>query len=92
VVHVPYVITEPCIGKKDGSCVEVCPVDAIHPGPTEPGHDAHEQLYIDPTECIDCGACEPCCPHEAIYEESDVPQEWRGSIEVNARFFQSAFR
>src|SRR3989442_8522502 len=51
-----YVIAEPCIGTKDKSCVDVCPVDCIH------GEDSDEQLYINPEECIDCGACEPACP------------------------------
>ena len=52
-----YVINEPCIGTKDTSCVEVCPVDCIHPRPDEPGFDEADQLYIDPEECIDCDAC-----------------------------------
>ena len=47
-----YVINEPCIGTKDASCVEVCPVDCIHPTPDEPDFDQHEQLYIDPDEYI----------------------------------------
>jgi NAD-dependent dihydropyrimidine dehydrogenase PreA subunit len=50
-----YVIAEPCIGTKDLSCVEVCPVDCIHPTQDEPGFDDEAQLYIDPQECIDCG-------------------------------------
>ena len=45
-----YVIAEPCIGTKDNSCVEVCPVDCIHPTPDEPDYDKVEQLYIDPDE------------------------------------------
>ena len=52
-----YVIAEPCIGTKDLSCVEVCPVDCIHPTQDEPGFDDEAQLYIDPEECIDCDAC-----------------------------------
>jgi len=51
-----YVITEPCIGTKDKSCVDVCPVDCIH------GKDEDEMLYIDPEVCIDCGACVSACP------------------------------
>jgi len=54
---VAYVIAEPCIGTKDNSCVEVCPVDCIHPTPDEADHNEVEQLYIDPDECIDCDAC-----------------------------------
>ena len=45
-----YVIAEPCIGQKDNSCVEVCPVDCIHPTPDEPDYEAQEMLYIDPDE------------------------------------------
>ena len=52
-----YVITQPCIGVKDASCVDVCPVDCIHPSQNEEGFDEAEQLYINPDECIDCGAC-----------------------------------
>ena len=52
-----YVIAEPCIGTKDNSCVEVCPVDCIHPTPEETGYAEVEMLYIDPDECIDCDAC-----------------------------------
>src|SRR5680860_689927 len=57
-----YIIAEPCIGTKDNSCVEVCPVDCIHPTPDEPDYEAVEQLYIDPDECIDCDACVEACP------------------------------
>ena len=60
-----YVIAEPCIGTKDNSCVEVCPVDCIHPTPDEPDYDQAEQLYIDPEECIDCDACVEACPVDA---------------------------
>ncbi|HTK07841.1 MAG TPA: ferredoxin family protein [Ktedonobacteraceae bacterium] len=83
-----YVITQPCIGVKDASCVDVCPVDCIHPAPNEPGAEAYEQLFINPDECIDCGACEPACPVTAIYEESAVPEEWKSYIKVNADFFK----
>ena len=63
-----YVIAEPCIGQKDNSCVEVCPVDCIHPTPDEPDYESVEQLYIDPDECIDCDACVEACPVDAIVE------------------------
>ena len=94
-----FVITEPCIGYCDTSCVDVCPVDCIH-GPMsveeiEEIREADEmeklatvQLYIDPDICIDCGACEPECPVEAIFEEDDVPSKWSNYIEKNAEFFQ----
>jgi len=48
-----YVITNPCIGVKDASCVDVCPVDCIHPSPNEPGFEEAQQLHINPDECID---------------------------------------
>jgi NAD-dependent dihydropyrimidine dehydrogenase PreA subunit len=83
-----YVITQPCIGVKDASCVDVCPVDCIHPSQGEEGYEENEQLYINPDECIDCGACEPACPVTAIYEESAVPEEWKSFIKINADFFK----
>lgn len=82
-----YVITQPCIGVKDGSCVEVCPVDCIHPAGSEADYDQYDQLYIDPDECIDCGACEPACPVTAIFEENAVPQEWQEYLKINADYY-----
>jgi NAD-dependent dihydropyrimidine dehydrogenase PreA subunit len=67
-----FVIAEPCIGTKDTACVDACPVDCIHPkknttyDDARPGFDEIPQLYIDPVECIDCGACVPVCPVSAI--------------------------
>ncbi|HEU5380169.1 MAG TPA: ferredoxin family protein [Ktedonobacteraceae bacterium] len=83
----PYVITQPCIGVKDATCVDVCPVDCIHPGPDEPGFN-EQQVYINPAECIDCGACEPSCPVNAIFEESAVPEKWQSFIQINVDFFK----
>ena len=83
-----YVITQPCIGVKDASCVDVCPVDCIHPTQNEPEFETAEMLYINPDECIDCGACEPACPVTAIFEESATPEEWRQYIQINADFFK----
>ena len=79
-----YYITETCIDVKDTSCVEVCPVDCIHPidGEGEP------MLYIDPDECIDCGACEPECPVEAIFAEEDVPDDQDRFVEINTKYFE----
>jgi ferredoxin len=74
-----YVITQPCIGVKDASCVEVCPVDCIYEGA--------EMFYIHPDECIECAACEPECPVEAIFAEEDVPPEMKNFIQINAEFF-----
>ena len=84
-----YVITEPCIDVKDGSCVDVCPVDCIHPAEGKADYDQHRQLYINPDECIDCGACEPACPVTAIFEESAVPEQWRPYLKINADYFTS---
>jgi NAD-dependent dihydropyrimidine dehydrogenase PreA subunit len=83
-----YVITEPCIGVKDTACVDVCPVDCIHPRKDETDFAAATQLFIDPEECIDCGACEPECPVAAIYPEDDVPDEFRKYIALNREHFQ----
>ena len=94
----PFIIAEPCEGTCDTSCVEVCPVDCIH-GPLsldeideikaagEMERLADIQLYIDPDICIDCGACEPECPVEAIFEEDDTPAKWEDYIQKNADFF-----
>ena len=83
-----YVIAEPCIGTKDNSCVEVCPVDCIHPTPDESGYDAAKMLFIDPEECIDCDACVEACPVDAIYPKDMVPHDWQKYIEINAAHFQ----
>jgi ferredoxin len=85
---VTYVINEPCIGTKDSSCVEVCPVDCIHPTPDEEGFAEVEQLYIDPAECIDCDACVEACPVDAITPEDQVPDEWHRYIEINAAHYE----
>ena len=76
-----YIIAEPCVGVKDASCVAVCPVDCIH------GGDEDNMLYINPDECIDCGACAPECPVSAIFPAEDVPEQWRSYIELNAAYF-----
>jgi ferredoxin len=79
-----YIIAKACIDVKDKSCVDVCPVDCIHPVDGE----GVNMLYIDPDECIDCGACEPECPVEAIFAEEDLPEEWNEYIEINAAYFR----
>jgi NAD-dependent dihydropyrimidine dehydrogenase PreA subunit len=78
---VTYVITEPCIGEKDASCLDVCPVDCIH------AQEDDEQYYINPAECIDCGACQPVCPVKAIYPLHAVPARWRHFITINTDYF-----
>jgi NAD-dependent dihydropyrimidine dehydrogenase PreA subunit len=82
-----YVIAEPCIGTKDSACVDACPVDCIHPKKDEPKHAEDPQLYIDPVECIDCGACVPVCPVSAIFAADDVPDKWKNYIEINSKYF-----
>ena len=79
---VAYVIVQPCVGVKDASCVEVCPVDCIHTD------DAATMYYIDPDECIDCGACVDPCPVDAIFPEDEVPEQWRDFIKINADYFK----
>ena len=78
-----YVITEPCIGTKDKSCVDVCPVDCIH------GKDDDTMLYIDPEVCIDCGACEPACPVQAIFPADLTPEKWKDYIQINADWYKN---
>jgi NAD-dependent dihydropyrimidine dehydrogenase PreA subunit len=85
-----YVIAEPCIGTKDNSCVEVCPVDCIHPTPDEPDYDNVEMLYIDPEECIDCDACVEACPVDACFAEDQLPEEWQKYIQINADYYASS--
>jgi len=75
---VTYVITEPCVGVKDKSCIAVCPVDCIY------DKDEFDILTIHPEECIDCGACVPECPVEAIFPEDEVPEKWKSYTAHNA--------
>ena len=83
----PFVITDPCIGTKDTACVDVCPVDCIHPRKDEPEFEQATMLYIHPDECIDCGACVPACPVAAIYDSVDsTPANQKTLIEANAIF------
>lgn len=84
-----YVITQPCIGVKDMACVAVCPVQCIHPTEDEPDFETADMLYIDPEACIDCGACEPECPMEAIFEAEYVPEPMKGFIQRNADWFKN---
>jgi ferredoxin len=96
-VKMAYIICEPCVGTCDTACVEVCPVDCIHGPEDKEGAGAEakadgfdpegKMLYVDPEECIDCGACEPECPVEAIFEESEVPEEWNSFIKINYDWF-----
>ena len=76
-----YVINEACIDIKDRACVDECPVDCIYEG--------KRMLYIHPDECVDCGACEPVCPTEAIFYEDDLPAESAEFTRYNAEFFDA---
>lgn len=80
-----YVIAAPCVA--DYSCVEICPVNAIHPGPREKDFDDAEQLYIDPKVCINCSACVDACPVLAIYEEGALPVKWQHYAQINRDYF-----
>jgi len=73
----PFVVTEPCIQCKFTDCVAACPVDCFRDGPNF--------LVIDPDECIDCGACVPECPVEAIFDAEAVPEEWTEYIDHNKK-------
>jgi ferredoxin len=84
-----YVIAEPCIGTKDTACVDVCPVDCIHPKKDEPNFEQVEQLYIEPDECIDCGACVPACPVSAIFALEDLPEKWSNFTQINADWYKT---
>jgi NAD-dependent dihydropyrimidine dehydrogenase PreA subunit len=77
----PYVITEACVDIMDRSCVEQCPVDCIEAG--------ERMMYINPDFCIDCGACEPACPQDAIYLDTSVPTELAQYTEINATAYES---
>ncbi|MAE27418.1 MAG: ferredoxin family protein [Planctomycetota bacterium] len=83
-----HVIAEPCVGTKDTACVDVCPVDCIHPTKDEAEFDEAKLLYINPDECIDCAACEPECPVDAIFEEDELPEQWAEYVEINAKWFE----
>lgn len=74
-----FVITEACVDVKDMTCVDNCPVDCIYEG--------NRMVYIQPDECIDCGACAPVCPQEAIYFEPDLPRDVVRYKTINANFF-----
>src|ERR1700729_1711727 len=80
-----YVIAEPCINTKDTACVDACPVDCIHPKKDDPKYATEQLLYIDPVECIDCGACVPVCPVSAIFALDDLPEKWNSFTELNAK-------
>lgn len=74
-----YVVTEPCVDVLDKACIDECPVDCIYEGAS--------MMYVNPNECVDCGACEPACPMEAIFYEDDVPEKWAAYVPGAQVFF-----
>jgi NAD-dependent dihydropyrimidine dehydrogenase PreA subunit len=74
-----FVIAEPCVDVHDRGCVDECPVDCIY--------DGLRKSYIQPDECVDCGACEPVCPVTAIFSQDDLPDAWRGYEQIEREFF-----
>jgi NAD-dependent dihydropyrimidine dehydrogenase PreA subunit len=78
---VTYIITPNCVDLLDKTCIGECPVDCIYEG--------NRMLYIQPDECVDCGACEPVCPVEAIYHEDDLPPQYKDFYAVNVDFFMN---
>lgn len=62
-----FVISDACVDIKDRSCVKECPVDCIYEG--------DRMLYINPVECVDCGACEAVCPSKAVFYDLDLPAD-----------------
>ncbi len=77
-----YVIAEPCVDVHDRGCVDECPVDCIY--------DGLRKSYIQPDECVDCGACEPVCPVTAIFNKDDLPDAWQGYAQIEREFFGPA--
>ncbi|MEE2030987.1 4Fe-4S binding protein [Rhodococcus chondri] len=81
-----YVITQACCN--DASCVEVCPVNCIHPTPDEAPFATTEMLYIDPETCIDCGACVDECPVDAIAADNELTVAQEPYLEINAAYYE----
>lgn len=76
-----FVVGSPCVSCKDTHCVEVCPVDCFYEGP--------DMLVISPDECIDCALCEPACPVDAIWSDTDLPEEQKPFLDLNAKLWDS---
>jgi ferredoxin len=84
-----YIITRLCRDCVDTGCVAVCPVDCIYSHNGSDRATFPNQLYIHPDECIDCGACEPECPWQAIYEEVAVPEVCKDDIALNYKIMDN---
>lgn len=81
-----HIITRACCN--DASCVDVCPVNCIHPTRDEPEFLTAEMLYIDPETCIDCGACVDECPVSAIYPDDQLPAQEEPFLQINADYYK----
>jgi ferredoxin len=81
----PHVITDACT--KDELCVEACPSDAVHPRKDESNFEEAAQLFVNPAECIDCGACVPVCPTGAIMSQDELPAEQAQFADMNAAHY-----
>jgi ferredoxin len=79
-----HVVAEPCIGCKYTDCVVVCPAVCFHEGP--------QMLYIHPDDCIDCEACVPECPKDAIFHQDHLPEEWIPFKDLNATMARQCVR
>ena len=84
-----YIITRLCRDCVDTACVAVCPVDCIYRYTGSDGQTWPNQLYIHPDECIDCGACEPECPWQAIFEEAAVPEVFTDDTPLNYKIMKN---
>jgi len=80
-----YVIVDTCT--KDEHCIEACPVSCIHPNKDEADFGTVAQLFINPAECIDCGACVPVCPTNSIYLSDEVPGDHPQAVDANSAYF-----
>ena len=84
-LNMAYVIIDTCT--KDEHCIETCPVNCIHPTKDEADFTTAPQLYVNPADCIDCGACIPVCPTGSIFVLEDLPAEHQGAVASNAAYF-----
>ena len=80
-----HVIGEACLGEVYAACVDVCPVECIHPG----DYQNQKMMIIDPDVCIQCGNCEPACPVTAIFTEETIPEKWKHYLQVNADWYKN---
>lgn len=81
-----HVITDTCV--KDELCADQCPTDAIHPKKDEAAFANESQMYINPDECLDCGACVSVCPTNSIFQADELPADKKDAAAKNAAFYQ----